>query len=411
MPLQEGVATRVAYKVHTATSMTPNTELVPASDPGASSAQELRRVSSTLTLNKDTYQSAEIRSDRQVADMRHGTRRVQGEISGELSLKTYFPLLEAAFRATKAATFDKTESDLTSVAAANATSKFTAGGSTWAAQGFRVGDVISFASLSEAANNAKNFLIYALSTVDAFVYPAPTDMGADSAFTVTRLGTKITIPTSSHAKRLWAFEHYLEDSDEAHLFTECRVTGARLAMPATGLNTITLPITGRKRTILTGGSAPFFTSPSAAGTDGITAAVNGVVMYEGEKVGVLTGIDVNLEMSVDAPAVAGQNFVPEIFLGRSVVTGQATMLFEDSTLLTAFDDESIVELLVMLTTTSAANSPFMALAMTNVKFTGANLPLQGEGALPVTLPFQALLKPSTVGYDQSSLVLIDSAAT
>jgi len=410
MPLQEGVATRVAYKIHTATSMTSNTELVPASDPGSSGGQELRRVSSTLTLQKDTYQSAEIRTDRQVADMRHGTRRVQGEITGELSLATYFPLIEAAFRATKVATFDKSNTDFTSVAAANSTSKFTVGGSTWAAQGFRVGDVIRFANLSDADNNAKNFLIYALSTVDAFVYPAPDDMTADTSFTVTRVGTKITIPTSSHVKRLWAFEHFHQDSDITQLFTECRVTGARFSMPATGLNTISLPITGRKQTILTAGSSPFFSSPTAAGTDGITAAVNGVVMHEGVKVGVLTGIDVNLEMAIDAPPVAGQDFVPEISLGRSVVTGQATMLFEDATFLNAFSDETVVEILLMLTTTSAANSPFMAMAMTNVKFTGANLPLQGEGSLPITLPFQSLLKPTTTGYDSTSLGLIDSAA-
>lgn len=411
MPLQENVASRLVYKAHTATAMTPNAELVPASDPASSNGQELRRATSTLALRKDTYQSNEIRADRQIADFRHGRRFVQGEISGELSTKTYFDLLEAAFRATKAATFNKSNTDFTSVAGANATSKFTVGGSTWAAQGFRVGDVISFASLSEATNNSKNFLIYALSTVDAFVTPAPTDMSADTSFTVTRVGTKISIPTSSHAKRLFAFEHFHADSDITQLFTECRITGARLQMPATGMNTITIPMMGRKQTVLTGGSSPFFTAPTAAGTDGITAAVNGKIVLGGAVVGIVTGINIDLAMAAEAPAVVGQDFVPEIFLGRSVVTGQMTILFENGTFLDGFTAETEFEILLLLTTTSAVNSPFIALSMTRVKLGGADMPLQGEAGLVQTVPFQALLKPSTTGYDNTTISLIDSVAT
>lgn len=411
MPLQENVAVRLAYKAHTATAMNPNTQLVPASDPGASGGQELRRVSSTLQLVKESYQSAEIRTDRQVSDMRHGKRSVAGEITGELSLATYFPLLEAAFRATKVATFSKSNSDFTSVAADNATSKFTVAASTWAAQGFRVGDVIRFTNLSAAGNNAQNYLITALLGVDATVTPAPTTMSADTSFTVDRIGTKIAIPVSSHVKRLFAFEHFHQDSDITQLFTECRITGAKLGLPATGMNTISIGVMGRDQAILSGGSSPFFTAPTAVGTDGITAAVNGRVVHQGATVGIITGVEINLEMAAEAPAVVGQNFVPEIFLGRSVVTGQLTVLFQDSTFLDAFSNETEVEVFLLLTTTSAANSPFLAIGLPRVKFTAANLPLQGEGSLPVTLPFQALLKPATTGYDNTTMTLIDSAAT
>ena len=46
--------------------------------PGASAAQALRRVTSDLSLTKQTYQSNEIRTDQQMQDYRHGVRSVEG---------------------------------------------------------------------------------------------------------------------------------------------------------------------------------------------------------------------------------------------------------------------------------------------------------------------------------------------
>jgi len=410
MGLQENVGVRLAYKANSSGSMTSNAEADTATIPGASGATELRRVSSTLKLTKDTYQSNEVRTDRQIADFRHGVARVQGEISGELSPATYFPFLEAAFRGTKASAVTKSNTEFTSMAADNALSTFTAGGSTWAAQGFSVGDPIQFSTMSDTDNNSKTFVITALAGTVATVTPAPDTMTADTSFTVTRPGKKITVPVSSHVKRLFTFEHYHQDVDITQLFTECRVTGAQLKLPATGMATVSIPITGRGQDVLATSASPYFTSPTAANTNGIAAAVNGKVVHQGVAVGVITGIDINLVMNVEAPAVVGQNFVPEIFLGATKVTGNLTALFEDATFLNAFTNETEVELIVLLTTTSAANSPFISICLPRVKLGGADLALQGEGGLPINCPFTALLKPVTTGYDNTTIAIVDSEA-
>lgn len=403
MSLQQNVATRVAYKVYATGAITANSEPSPATDPGAAGGQELRRVSSTLKLQKNTYQSNEIRTDRQVFDYRHGVKRPAGTIQGELSPGTYTDLIEAVFRATKVATFTKSNTDFTSIAATNATSKFTVAASTWATQGFKVGDVIRPAGMSVAANNA-DFLITALSGVDAFVTPAPTDQGADTAFTVARLGDKLFIPSSGHVSRKFLFEHFHQDVDVTQLFTECRMTSAALAMPATGLNTITLGVTGRNMPApLTGASSPFFTSPTAATTTGLTASVNGVLTVAGTKIGVLTGIDLTQQMAVDAPAVVGQNIVPDIFLGRSIVNGTITALFQDETLLNYFVNETEIEIAGWLTTTSAVSGPGIAFFLPRVKLGGADIDLQGEAGLPISMPFQALLKATATGYDSTTM--------
>ena len=74
MPQASGVFKQLTYKV----------ESVYGTVPVAASAQSLRRVTSDLDLRKDTYQSNEIRTDYQVADFRHGVRRVGGSLKGEV---------------------------------------------------------------------------------------------------------------------------------------------------------------------------------------------------------------------------------------------------------------------------------------------------------------------------------------
>ena len=62
---------------------------------GAASAKYLRRVTSAFNLAKETYESGEIRTDRQVADFRHGVRSATGSLNGELSPKTYSDFMQS----------------------------------------------------------------------------------------------------------------------------------------------------------------------------------------------------------------------------------------------------------------------------------------------------------------------------
>lgn len=55
----------------------------------------IRHTGSTLGLNKDSFQSAELRSDRQIADFRHGNKQVSGDINFELSYGSLDDLLQA----------------------------------------------------------------------------------------------------------------------------------------------------------------------------------------------------------------------------------------------------------------------------------------------------------------------------
>lgn len=84
----------------------------------------LRSKGSDLGINKDTFQSEELRSDRQISDLRHGAVKVQGGFDFELSYGEFDPLLEMALFGTwgtnvlkagttaKSATFERAFADI-----------------------------------------------------------------------------------------------------------------------------------------------------------------------------------------------------------------------------------------------------------------------------------------------------------
>ncbi|MBY9039497.1 hypothetical protein K7461_29405, partial [Pseudomonas fluorescens] len=175
----------------------------------------------------------------------------------------YWKPFGAVLRATAAVAVTGSPTDFTSVAADNATSKFTFAAGDPVAKGFRVGSIMRFTNLSDPDNNAKNFLILAFggtSNRQLTVFPAPDTMTADTSFTVAEVGQSVFMPSSNHVSRKFAIEHYFADIDIARLFTEVRFDGFNLNLPATGISTIDFTGMGRDMEVYSGAAAPFFTA-------------------------------------------------------------------------------------------------------------------------------------------------------
>ena len=415
--LAEGVAARVSAKFYADADITPGVAAISSSALGASGAQVMRRVGSTLTLTKDTYQSNEVRTDRQVSDFRHGVKRAPGTLGGELSPGTYARLFEASMRGTFAGAVTASNTDFTSVTADNATSKFIFTAGTPITKGLRVGMALRFSGLGLPANNNKNFVIVGFggtSGREVTVFPAPTTMTTQSAFTLTTVGRSLIIPSTGHVKRKIAVEHYHIDKAYAELFVEGRVGGFNVQLPASGMSTVDFELLCRDMETYSGGQAPFFTSPTDVSTTGIMAAVNGMLRVGGDVVAVITGLNIQHQMDLSGDPVVGSNLLPDILAGRSIVSGQMTANFQDATLINAFRNESEIDILAYLTTTSAENTPAMTFYLPRVKLGGASKPLQGEGAQTITLPFQALKfegAEATVGKANTTLQIWDSEVT
>jgi hypothetical protein len=399
-----GLFKQVAYKAETSFGVIPS----------ATSAQSLRRVQSTLDLTKETYQSNEIRRDFQMADFRHGVRRVEGRVSGELSPATYKDFIQCALKRDFAAVTPVTGASVT-IAGAGPSYTVTRGAGDFITDGFKVGDVIrlSVGSPSLSANFGKNLVVVGLTATVATVITANgSAMAAEgpvAGTTITVIGKKTFIPQTGHTDKSFSVEHYYADLVQSEVFSGCKPTALAIGLPPTGLATIDVDFMGQN---VTTASSQYFTNPTAPTTTGLLAAVNGQVRVGGSSVATLTGLTLNIASNYSGDPVVGSNTVPFMFAGRVIVTGQATAYFDSVALRDAFFNESEVEIIGVFTANNDADAPFMSFVLPRVKIGGASKN-DGEGGLIQTLPFQALLNTAGgtgTNSEQTTIVIQDSAA-
>lgn len=380
---------------------------------GASAAQLLRRVTSDLSLTKQTYQSNEIRPDQQVADMRHGVRGVEGTLAGELSPGAYSDLISAALRRDFTAGVSAPSLSIT-IAGSGPTYTVTRAAGSWLTDGFKRGRVVRLTAGSfNAANLNKNLLIQSMTatvlTVRVVNGSALVAEGPIAAATCAVVGKDTFAPTSGHTNISYTAEHWFADVAQSEVFTGVQPTKVDIGLPPTGMATVSIPVVGQNIVTAT---AQYFSSPTAAGSTGICAAVNGVVLLGGVAVAVLTGLTISIDSARSGDPVVGSNFIPTRFPGRITASGQATAYFEDATLRDAFVNETEVELIVVLTSDNTAASAFVAITLPRVKLGGASKS-DGPAGIVQTLPFTALL-PTTggagVANDLSTVSVQDSAA-
>ena len=284
MAIQNAVEVDIQYIPETTWGVTPGTPQM----------IQMRRVSSSLNLQKDTFESNEARIDRNIAGFRHGVKRVGGDLVTELSQQSFDDFIEATLGGTWDTEVSKSDSDFTSMAATNGSSVFTAGSSTWAAEGFVVGDVMTFANLSEAGNNAVRYTIVTLAGAVATVVPAPTTMSADSSFTVVRNGRKCLVGTT---KRSFTIEQQYPGVTQYQVFTGCRMNTMAWSMPPTGMVGVTFGTIGKDMAALTGSALD--ATPTAANTNELLAALNGSLAIGTAAVAVVTGFDSSAVLSAE----------------------------------------------------------------------------------------------------------------
>ena len=402
MPQAAGVFKRLTYKAETTYGVAPS----------ASGAQALRRTSSDLNLVKDAYQSAEIRSDHQLQDMRHGVRRVEGTIAGELSPGTYDDWIDVALRRDRTTVSALTGLRLT-VAGAGPTYTLTRASGDFLTGGVKRGDVVRLTAGSFVAGNLnKNLLVTNVTatvlTVRVLNGSTLTAEGPVTSATLSWPGKKTWMPLSGHTNKSFSVEHWFSDVAQSELITGVQPTQIDLQLPPTGMATISIGTVGRDMTTAT---AQYFTNPTAETTTGVAAAVTGLVLIGGTAVAALTGLSLSIQSPRNGDPVVGSNVVPGLVPGRLVVTGEASAYFEDATFRDVFVNETTVELIFVFAADNAANADFISFVMPRAKINGANKN-DGEEGITQTLPFQALLPltgGSGIANELTTLSIQDSA--
>ncbi len=389
-------------------------ELTYGAAPTASGAQLMRRAQSTIDLTKETYQSSEIRPDMQVADFRHGVRRIQGSLQGVLSPKTYSDIFAAVLKREFTAGVSAASLSLTIASGTGNSYNVTRGAGSFLADGFKIGDVVRVTAGTLNANNLnKNLLITGLTATVATVITLNGSMltaeGPIASATMGVQGKKTYIPTSGHTDVSYSLEHWFNDIGQSEVYTGMKFNKVALDLPPTGMAKVSFDAMGQN--IITSNSR-YFTSPTAVSSNGIVAAVNGVLLVNGAVQTVVTGLQININPSFTGDPVVGANTVPNLFAGPVSVSGQFTAYFTDATLRDLFVNEAETSLVVSLTTDNTANADVLTLTIPRIKL-GGQQKSDGAGGIVQTFPFTALLNTSGgsgTNSEQTTLVMQDTAA-
>ncbi len=383
--------------------------------PVAAAAQLLRRVDASFNLQKDTFESNEIRPDFQTADFRHGVRKIAGNINGELSPGSYAPYLGAILKRDFAAITAMSGLSVTVAGTAPAYTLTIASGSLLTL-GLKVGHVIRLtAGTFNAANLNKNLLVTGVTALVAtvLVLNASTLVaeGPITGATITIPGKTTYIPLAGHTDYSYSVEEWFNDISRSEVHSGLKFTKAAFKLPPAGMATISFDLVG-KDFGQAPGAARYFTSPSALATGGVVAAVNGVLRIGGVTVAAVTGLDFDVTAGFSGDPVVGSNVVPTQFAGRVKVTGQFTAYFEDGVLPQAFFDETETSLLVALTTNNTAAADVLAFSLSRVKLGGADK-ADGDSGIVRTFPFTALLNNAGgagTAFDQTTITIQDTLA-
>lgn len=402
MTIAKGTAKQVGYKKESAFGVLA----------GSSSAKLLRRVTANFNLTKETYESGEIRTDRQIADFRHGVRSAEGSLNGELSPASYADFIGSIVARDFTAGVASTGLSVTIDAVGNTYTVARAAGD-FLAQGYKVGTVIRLTGVGlNAANVDNNLLITNVTdtvlTVTTINGSALFEQGPISDVDVETVGKTTFVPATGHTDQSYTIEEWYSDIAQSEVFTGMKVNSVAVQLPATGLTTIDVGFAGKD--MAQSGTTQYFSNPTAQGTSGIFAAVNGVMLVDGAPVALVTSADFTIERATENATTVGSNSVADIFSGRIRVSGNLSVYFQDAAFRTYFDDEVPVSLVLVLTSDSSKDSDFVTFTLPKVKL-GSFTKDDGELGIVAATSFQALLNEVTTGgLPATTIAVQDSAA-
>lgn len=402
MPIAKGTAKVVAYKKETTWG-----EVA-----GATGAKQLRRVTASFNLVKDAYESGEIRTDRQVADYRHGVRSAEGSLNGELSSGTYADFMQSLLAR-----------DFTSVTAISGLSVTIAAGTapfytvtrstgSWLTDGVQPGMVLRLTGAGLNANNsAKNLLVVSLTatilTVQVLNSTVMTAEGPIASVTATVVGKNTFVPATNHTDDSYTIEEWYNDIAQSEVYTGMKVGSMNVQLPATGLTTVDFSFMGKDLGVK--GTTQYFTTPTAQNTNGIFAAVNGAMIVNGQPVALITSADFSVERAMENATAVGSNSIAEIFTGRIRVNGNMSVYFQDATFRGYFDNETVVSVVMALAADNSATSNFISFTLPKIKINSFSKE-DSELGLIASVAFTALLNDvTTSGLPATTIAVQDSA--
>jgi len=357
---------------------------------GAPQVPDLQAVpitGTTLALTKDTFQSALLRSDRQIQDFRHGMRQVGGSVDVEMKGFDYDDLLAGLFSNEWAAlateTFDgdgavHVTGDIVTIAAGD-----------WSALGFEVGHSVNMIGWLNEGNNVTGAKILAFPTADTMQLDgaAFTDESSlvaepilvETFDAVLSLGdVRISHTVVRQFTDLQATDDFVFHGVEMSTFD--------LTVAANAIVTASFGAIGKNQSFLPDYVDDGTVTPASGSS--VMDAFSGKLSEGGTPIATVTEITLNIDNGMEVRPVIGSDSTLRPGQARFNCTGQITAYFEDVSLLKKFLDETDTSLSFEIRGRDGRSYTF---ALPRISFSGGQPDVPDEGDVMLTMPFQALL--------------------
>jgi hypothetical protein len=366
-------------------------ESVYGTTPDNPTFKALRHTGMTLGVQRGSLQSEELRADRQISDFRLGAVSVAGDINTELSFASFDDLLEAVLCGTWAPKATKTAA---TISVANADDSFNDSANGFVTAGFEVGDIITTSGFTTPANNG-TFRIASVAAGKITVTLPDGGAAVGLVDEVAGAGHKIetteTVLKAGTERRSFSLlRHFTDMADEGfHLFKGVELNTLALSVSPTAIVTANFGALGRE------GMAPDDNAP-AGSTFGIPSTTAPLDAFTGELksgsdvVGEVTEFSLNLDNGLEVRNVVGSKLTLRPSIGRSNLTGSATIFFETADFLKKFINEEDTSLSIELPD-GAGNSYIVTVPKFN--FTSGQPDVSGQGSVTLSMPFQGILDP------------------
>jgi hypothetical protein len=186
-------------------------------------------------------------------------------------------------------------------------------------------------------------------------------------------------------RRSFTFERFFADIAQRVRYTGVEVNELSLSVSPNAIVTGSLSFIGLDQdpvnTMLAGST---YAAPSAQCP---FDSFSGSIVEGGAVIGVVTQLEMSLANGIEPLFAVGSNSAAGKSIGRTNVTGTMTVYFEDMTLLNKFVNETSSSLVFSL---EAEDGSVLSFNLPNVKYNGGQPDVSGDGAITLSMPFQAL---------------------
>jgi len=355
----------------------------------------LRTTGNTLDLAKNTFLSDELKSGRELMELRHGNLAPAGDISCELIHGEWDTLLQGAMGSAWSAAVTTGAVDTIAFVDSNPDT-ITDTDNGFVDAGFKAGMKITVAVDGGHANDGN----YTIATVAA----GTLTLVATDSVTALAAGTDTTISASILQQGTsfysYAFEKGFVDIAEYFQYTGLVVNSFTLNLNPESMITYSFGFLGKGATLA---QAPKDAGLSAANTTSPYDTYSANFEEAGTAITHLSSLTLNINNGITPNYALGDDEVIEMSFGRSNVSGSFTAFFKNDTLWDKFNAETESTLQINLLGPDSGDE--YAFTIHRIKYTAASEPVSDDGAIIQTFDFQSLYKT-----DNSSNITISRIA-